>query len=66
MLRTTMGEDRLCDLAILSIEKDMTSIILDYDEIINDFASADNNHLIVNHLIDWINYDGCLTVDIVV
>ena len=38
MLRTTMGEDRLCDLAILSI---------DYDEIINDFASADNNHLIV-------------------
>ena len=47
-----MGEDRLCDLAILSIEKDMTSIMLHYDEIINYFASADNNHLIVNHLID--------------
>ena len=46
-LRTTMGEDYLSDLAILSIEKDIASHILDYDEVINDFASADNNRRIV-------------------
>ena len=46
-LRTTMGEDCLSDLAILSIEKDIVSHILDYDEVITDFASADNNRRIV-------------------
>ena len=52
-LRTTMGEDYLSDLAILSIEKDIASHILDNDEVINDFASADNNRRIVlSFLID--------------
>ncbi len=46
-LRTTMGEDRLSDLAILSIERDMASNTLDYEQIIDEFASADKNRRIV-------------------
>ncbi|XP_011403202.1 PREDICTED: uncharacterized protein LOC100633168 [Amphimedon queenslandica] len=42
-LRTTMGEDRLSDLAILFIERDMASKTLDYEQIIDEFASADKN-----------------------
>lgn len=44
-LRTTMGEDRLSDSAILSIERDLASSIK-YEEIINDFATSDNNRRI--------------------
>ena len=46
-LRTTMGEDRSSDLAILSIERDMVSKTLDYEQIIDEFASADKNRRIV-------------------
>ncbi len=46
-LRTTMGEERLSDLAILSIERELASKFFNYDEIIDDFASTDNNRRIV-------------------
>ena len=47
-----MGEDHLSDLAtILSIERDIASDILDYDEVTDDFASLDNNRQIVFFLI---------------
>lgn len=36
-LRSTMSQDRLCGLAMLSIEKDTASFV-DYDEVINEFA----------------------------
>ena len=39
LLRTTMTNDRLSDLAILNIAND---IIVNYDEIVNDFASLRN------------------------
>ncbi len=42
-----MGEERLSDLAILSIERNMASNILDYEQVIDDFASLDNNRRIV-------------------
>ena len=45
-LRTRMLEERLADLAILSIEKEiMTS--LDLDNIVDQFAASDNNRRIV-------------------
>lgn len=42
-----MGEDRLSDLAILSIERDLASKILNYEQIVDDFASVDNNRRIL-------------------
>ena len=42
-----MGEDRLSDLSILSIEREIASSALDYDQIIEDFASSDNNRRII-------------------
>ena len=45
-LKTRMLEERLADLAILSIEKEiMTS--LDLDNIVDQFAASDNNRRIV-------------------
>ena len=38
-LRASMGQSRLCDLALLSIERKMTEEI-DFDNIIKQFASA--------------------------
>ena len=38
-LRTTMSEDRLNYLAIMSIESDITKQ-LDYSDVINEFANA--------------------------
>ena len=38
-LRTSMGQDRLSNLATLSIEHELASR-LDYDDVINTFASA--------------------------
>ncbi|ESO02949.1 hypothetical protein HELRODRAFT_81078, partial [Helobdella robusta] len=37
-LRSTMGQSRLSDLAILSIERDLAKKV-DFDEVINKFAS---------------------------
>lgn len=45
-LRTTMAEERLSDLAVLSIEREMVSSI-DLDRIIDDFASGDQNRRII-------------------
>ena len=48
-LRTTMGEERLPDLALLSIESNAVSKYLppdSYNDIIDDFASLDNNRRI--------------------
>ena len=43
-----MGEDPLSDLTILLIERELAySDILNYDEVVNDFASSDNNRRIV-------------------
>ena len=41
-LRTRMAEDRLSDLAILAIEKEVAQQ-LDYNKIIDEFASLDKN-----------------------
>ena len=38
-LRASMGKSRLCDLALLSIEREMTEEI-DFNNIIKQFASA--------------------------
>ena len=41
-LRSTMGEDRLADLAILSIEREISgSLVL--DDVITEFAAIDQN-----------------------
>ena len=45
-MRTTMGNERLSDLAILSIERDLASSMIDYDTLINDFAALENNRRI--------------------
>ena len=46
-LRTTMGDERLSDVAILSIERELVSTFLNYGEIIDDFASADNRRIVL-------------------
>ena len=46
-LRTTMGEERLSDLAVLSIERECASKFVDYEEVITEFASVDKNRRIV-------------------
>ena len=45
-LRTRMLEERLADLAILSIEKEIVAF-LDLDNIVDQFAASDNNRRIV-------------------
>lgn len=45
-LRSTMGEQRLTDLAVLSIERELSQG-LSLDEIVDQFAGEDNNHRIV-------------------
>ena len=45
-LRTTMSENRLSDLAILSIERECASECLDCEQIITEFASVDKNRRI--------------------
>ena len=45
-LRSTMGEQRLTDLAILSIERELSSMI-SLDEVIDIFHSEDNNRRIM-------------------
>lgn len=37
-LRTTMGQERFCDLALLSVERDETEKT-DFNDLINEFAS---------------------------
>lgn len=45
-LRTTMSEDRLVDLATLSIERDM-SANLSLDQVVTDFSNKENNRRII-------------------
>ena len=45
-LRTRMAEDRLSDLATLAIEKEVAQQV-DYDKVIDEFASLDKNRRIV-------------------
>ena len=45
-LRSTMGQERLSALAILSIEREIAEE-LDYDYVIDQFASSDKNRCIV-------------------
>ena len=45
-LRTTMSEDRLVDLATLSIERDM-SAKLSLDQVVTDFSNKENNRRII-------------------
>ena len=45
-LRSTMGQERLSALAILSIEREIAEE-LDYDSVIDQFASSDKNRRIV-------------------
>ena len=42
-----MGDERLSDVAILSIERELVSTFLNYGEIIDDFASADNRRIVL-------------------
>ena len=45
-LRTTMSEERLVDLATLSIERDK-SANLSLDQVVTDFANKENNRRII-------------------
>ena len=45
-MRVTMVEDRLSDLTVLSIERELAEKI-DIDEVIVEFASSDKNRQIV-------------------
>ena len=47
-LRSTMSEQRLTDLALLSIEKELSQT-LSLDDVIDRFAAADTNRRIVLH-----------------
>ena len=45
-LRSTMGETRLTDLAVLSIEKEL-SCNINFDEVVTEFAGVDKNRRII-------------------
>ena len=46
-LRTTIKEERLVDLATLSIERDLSQK-LSFDEVVSDFASRNNRRIILS------------------